>query len=1291
MIKPKISVLCIISSRERADAIYTVLNQEYSITQWKWLKGIPKQKITPFIPTLVIVQRSVLKQLSHVKFLKEQFPSSIHILLTTKSILSQSLCTTFDAILSIRELKKLPEYVQHCIFNSNTPNLYDNTLSLEKNRLFYELQEERKKVTDLTEQLKHYEELFTKAFLTTPDAVNINRLHDGLYIAVNEGFTSLTGYTSDDVKGKTSLELSIWANPDDRKRLVEELKAHGKVKDFEAQFRLKDGSVRTGIMSASIVTVNGELCILSITRDITERKIIENRYRTLFESSPDPIVLFDENFIVCGINQRAVNVWGAADKEYFIGKSILEFLVPEDRPRAIESNKKFLDSMEPRTAVYTLLRPNTTTLSCEVNVARFPQEPGGKRLYIAILRDITEKLRTQQELQLLAHALKSIHESVIIVDQQGTVLYVNEQFEKVYGFSAREVQSQQYTTIIFPGIVDEVEIAFEQCRKEGEWNGELVHRKKDGTLFPVHSAFYRIVGEDNKIVSFVNIVQDLTQGRKIEEVLRKIVRGTSTSIGAEFFKTFVYHLSSALMVDVVFVGSLDDQNPTTLKQVTYWRGKYEESNVPIVLEHTELSFLTLENRDFFYPSEIQQSFQQKMFPDSTVHIVGVVPLRDNDNIVRGLIVLAHGYPKELTRQEIAVLKIFASRAAAELRRLKAEEEWKKLLLAVEYNPIAIAIVTQDHRVEYVNPQFTAITGHALMDIKGQPIYSIPFDQADLIRNLLTNAIDGDIVVSKRGRKSITSYVRAIPIITSNKTVSHYVILIEDFTQRRTIEERLRLSEQRLQEIFENDITGNYVCLPDGKILDCNSAFVAMFGFASYKEACSTLMSTLYKDNECFPLIVEMIREKKKILHAEYEMKRVDGKVLYVVQNILGIYNDDGTLREIFGYIYNNTERHLLELQARQSQKMELIGTLAGGIAHDFNNILNNIIGFSTQARRHVYEPERVLRYCNSIEKSAARGAQIARQLLHFSRLKDAEQEIVDIGDILQELSSLIRDTFPQTIILKEDIADDLHTVYGDRGALYEVFLNLCVNARDAMPNGGLLTIRAYNRSVGTEVSPQLFTVETHECVCVEVTDTGIGIDEKDLPRIFEPFYTTKEKGKGTGLGLSIAYNAVKNSGGSIVVESKVNYGTTFTVYLPAAQEKQTIESNESSTLPRAQGECILLVDDEEAMLILGREILEERGFRVLTASNGVEAVELYAKRWREIDLVILDLIMPLKDGGQTYLEMKEINPTLKAIFCSGYTSSKLITQLLEHEHLSAIQKPFKDEELLEMVFKVLTT
>ena len=368
--------------------------------------------------------------------------------------------------------------------------------------------------------------------------------------------------------------------------------------------------------------------------------------------------------------------------------------------------------------------------------------------------------------------------------------------------------------------------------------------------------------------------------------------------------------------------------------------------------------------------------------------------------------------------------------------------------------------------------------------------------------------------------------------------------------------------------------------------------------------------------------------------------------------------------------------------------MESIGTLAGGIAHDFNNILNNILGFVMQLKKYSTDPVKVMKYGETIEKSATRGAELSAHLLSVSRRKKREETEFDIGLLINEVANLCTETFPRSVSITKILGDELFLLKGDRGSLYQVLLNLTVNARDAMPNGGTLTIAVQNRLVGRDVIPRLLPPDSSRCIEIKVSDTGSGMSEAVREKIFDPFFTTKEQGKGTGLGLSIVYNVVKEHHGTILVESEEGAGSVFKVYLPALEPAPVHDSCSEADLA-SQGKLVLLVDDEEMMQELGKELLEDSGYTVLIARDGVEAVDLYRERGKEISLVILDLVMPRMDGGQTYMELKKLNNNVKAFFCSGFTSDKVITQLLEEEHLQAIKKPFHPTDFIRMVQSTL--
>jgi CheY-like chemotaxis protein len=302
---------------------------------------------------------------------------------------------------------------------------------------------------------------------------------------------------------------------------------------------------------------------------------------------------------------------------------------------------------------------------------------------------------------------------------------------------------------------------------------------------------------------------------------------------------------------------------------------------------------------------------------------------------------------------------------------------------------------------------------------------------------------------------------------------------------------------------------------------------------------------------------------------------------------------------------------------------------------------------------------------------------------------------MNVGNVIEEVASLCRETFPKNIAVARVVDEPLDPVIGDHGELYQVLLNLCLNGRDAILargnlSGGKLSIEAHNATIGQYVNAQMFEADVTSCIEIRVTDNGIGIPRAIRDRIFDPFFTTKERGRGTGLGLSVVYTIVRSHHGVMEVESEEGVGSTFRVFLPSRKGNvMQMGSPEPEPMILTGKESIMIVDDEESMQELGRELLEEQGYRVIIAGNGHEALELYRDRVKEIDLVILDLVMPGMDGGQTFLELKKINPGIRAFFCTGFMPDQVITALLEEERLRAIQKPFDPQTFLRIVRQVL--
>lgn len=511
----------------------------------------------------------------------------------------------------------------------------------------------------------------------------------------------------------------------------------------------------------------------------------------------------------------------------------------------------------------------------------------------------------------------------------------------------------------------------------------------------------------------------------------------------------------------------------------------------------------------------------------------------------------------------------------------------------------------------------------------------------------------------------------------------------DVTDRIRAEEALRRSEERYRRFVDEDLTGNLIMKPDGSILTCNPAFVQIFGFDSIEEAnAANFLSLLHTKAEGVDLIASL-RPNESTEHQELEMRQRDGDTVYVVAKFAGAFAGDGTLDEVKGYLFNDTKRKRLEQQLVQAQKMEGLGTLAGGIAHDFNNILAIILGHTARLEEWKKHPEQMPEAIKVVRDAVARGASLVQQLLTSARQTEAQFAPLDLNELAQELEKMLVATFPKTINFVLELQPNLPLTKADRSQIHQVLLNLCVNARDAIPHEGTITL-ATGVSAGDELREIFTGVTAGHYAFIRVIDTGTGISMRVKPHIFEPFYTTKERGKGTGLGLSVVYGVVNNHRGFVQVESEPGQGTTFSVHLPLASATEP-EANGSGKLGRSReaARTIMLVEDEEMLRELGVMMLEADGYRVLAAKDGVEAVEMFETHFDEIGLVVCDLGLPRMGGRDVFMRMKEIKPNVRAIVASGYFEPALRAEILRAGVLDTVQKPYDFREMIEKIRAII--
>jgi PAS domain S-box-containing protein len=513
----------------------------------------------------------------------------------------------------------------------------------------------------------------------------------------------------------------------------------------------------------------------------------------------------------------------------------------------------------------------------------------------------------------------------------------------------------------------------------------------------------------------------------------------------------------------------------------------------------------------------------------------------------------------------------------------------------------------------------------------------------------------------------------------------------DWKRKKADVQALMQQEKKYRTLFEESKDTILISDPDGWILDINRAGMELFGYTK-EELILLDPEKLYFNPEDRKLLWQKLLISGFVNDFEVAMKRKDGEIITVDLSVAVTMDDEGKVLGHRGIVHDMTERKRLEHQFLQAQKMESIGLLAGGVAHDFNNLLTAITGYGQLLQDSIPAADEFSQ--ESIEqvlKAAERAAELTRSLLAFSRKQVICPMPVLVDTIIRGTDKLIRRVIGEDIELITSFSDESLPVMADAGQIEQVLMNLATNARDAMPQGGRLHISTQKEVIREGSEGQYELSKPGRYARISVSDTGVGIDEKILGRVFEPFFTTKEVGKGTGLGLAMIYGAIKQHNGSILVKSEPGKGTTFSIYLPILKDAYQGEKKElAAAAPSSRGnETILVAEDEELVRSFMKNILEMAGYEIIIAADGEEAVEKLGKYREDISLILSDVIMPKKNGREILNEARRINPSIKAVFISGYTANFMQGKGIFEEGMNFISKPFLKDKLLWKVREVL--
>jgi two-component system cell cycle sensor histidine kinase/response regulator CckA len=516
-----------------------------------------------------------------------------------------------------------------------------------------------------------------------------------------------------------------------------------------------------------------------------------------------------------------------------------------------------------------------------------------------------------------------------------------------------------------------------------------------------------------------------------------------------------------------------------------------------------------------------------------------------------------------------------------------------------------------------------------------------------------------------------------------------VVVNRDITERKRAAEALLRSETSFRSVVEDAPYGIFKANLTGKLLMVNPALEKMLGYASQDELLAVnLASGIYRHAAEHQNINELFLRDQRFKDVEVEWKRKDGTFITVRSSGWPVKDESGADMEVFAE--DVTERRVLERQLRMAQKMEAVGRLSGGIAHDFNNLLGVIIGYIQVIKRTMVPGQTSYEYAEEIEKAGQRAVALTRQLLAFSRQQVLEPVILNLNTLVSEMEKMLPRLIGEDIQLNLNLDPAIGQVKADSGQIEQVVMNLAVNSRDAMPDGGTLTIHTANAELDAAFTREHPGSIVGQYVMLSVTDTGMGMDPETQAQIFEPFFTTKGRDQGTGLGLATVYGVVKQSSGYIAVESEIGKGASFRIYLPRIDKPAAVKS-ESIPAPVTVGgsETILLVEDAEALRKLAQMFLRDNGYRVLTAADGAEAQLVAAQNPGPIHLLLTDVVMPGINGRVLAERLAPRYPAMKVLYISGYTDSFIAGHGVLEEGIHLLHKPFTEQALMLKVRELL--
>jgi PAS domain S-box-containing protein len=911
-----------------------------------------------------------------------------------------------------------------------------------------------------------------------------------------------------------------------------------------------------------------------------------------------------------------------------------------------------------------------------------------------VLREYADELE-----ELYNHAPCGYHS----LDRDSMFVRINDTELNMLGYTRDEIVGQK----AFPDLLtaESLEIFRDNFPRflERGWVRDLEFQmiRKDGTILPVSiSATVVTDGAGNYLMSR-SVVVDIThrklaeaERKRKEEILQTIAVGVSAATGDDCLQSLVQYLARALEVEYALIGELVEPEAERIRLVAVFGEGRTIENLEYDLAHTPCANV-VGKQLCVYPQHVQEIFHQNQFlKDLGIEGYMGAPLFDTADRALGLIAIMSCKPLQDTQLQAEILKIFAARTSAELDRKQAEEELHILSTALASAVEGISQLDTQGRYLAVNAAYATMVGYRPEEMIGmawqQTVH--PEDRAKMVAAYQYMLSNGKVEVEARDiRKDGSSFYKQLVMVAAydkqQQLIGHHCFA-KNITERKQTEQKIR-EQAALLDIATDAIVVRDL---DHRILFWNKGAERVYGWEASAVLGNNAMELLSPSEGArsqFESILTILMQTGQ-WQGEFQHITKEGMTVVVESRWTLVRDEADTPKFILTVNTDITEKKQLETQFLRAQRLESLGTLASGIAHDFNNILTPILGATQLLPLKLPQlDEQNQQLIELIERGAKRGANLVKQILAFARGDEGERAPLQLRHLLSEVVQVAEQTFPKAIEIRSIVpTQDLWTVSADATQLHQVLMNLCVNARDAMPNGGTLSLSAENTLVEAACTRLHLDARAGPYVVVSIADTGVGIPPELIERIFDPFFTTKDVGKGTGLGLSTVLGIVKHHDGFLVVDSEIGQGTQFKVYLPAVTDEATSSAHQPLQ-SIGHGELILIVDDEPSIREVAQTSLEARNYRTLLARDGVEAIALYAEHKHDIQAVLMDIVMPKLDGLTAMRSLQKLNPAVKVIATSGTASKSQLAEATGAGIEAFLSKPYMAHELLTTLQAVL--